>query len=164
MSIRGVLEGVKKARGVIVAPPHQIHTKKIVVPLTIVSGWVLVSRREEGKGGVGSFKLKCWSVLQNLVPYMWHLLLAQASVQRRVIGPDKYGFCDVSCALCLPMDYAETVCADWVSCGACMLMDRGWGPEMFFEPIPKCSASLSNVLLRAVDMWVLIFGYDPTFL
>ena len=96
---------------------------------------------------------------------MWQMVLAQVSVQRRITGPDKHGFFDVSCcALCLPMDYAETVWADWMACGTGMLMDGGWGPEVFFEPIPKCSSSLSNVLLRTVNMWALVFVYDPTFL
>ena len=82
---------------------------------------------------MGLFKLKCWSVLQNLVPYMWQLVLAQVSVQRRVIGPDKHGF-----LLCLPMDYAETVWADWMSCGAGVLVDGAL----------RCSLSLSpNALL-----------------
>ena len=42
-----------------------------------------------------------------------------------------------------------------------MLVDGGWDPEMFFEPVPKCSASLSKILLRTVNSWVLVFVYDP---
>ena len=96
---------------------------------------------------------------------MWQLVLAQVPVQRRVICPDKHGYFDVSFyALCLPRDYAEAVWADWMSCGAGVLVDWGWGPEMFFEPILKWSASLSNVLLRTVNMWALEFVYDPTLL
>ena len=49
--------GAKKDRGVIVAPPHGILTKKMVVPPIIVSGWVMVSSR--GERGMGLFKLKC---------------------------------------------------------------------------------------------------------
>ena len=96
---------------------------------------------------------------------MWQLVLAQVPVQRRAIGPHKHGFLDVSCcALCLPMDYGETVWADHMSCGTGMLVDEGWDPKMFLEPLPKCSSSLSNVLLRTVNMWALVFVYDPTFL
>ena len=61
------------------------------------------------------------------------------------------------------MDYAETMWADQISCGAGVLVDGGWGPEVFFEPIPKCSASLSSVLLRTAYMWTPKFVYDPTF-
>ena len=44
-------EGVNKDRGVIVAPPHGILTKKMIVP-AIVSGWVMVSSRGVGRGWV----------------------------------------------------------------------------------------------------------------
>ena len=60
----------------IVAPPHGILTKKIIMPLTFIGGGVLVSSRGIGERGSGLFKLKCWSVLQNLVAYMWQLVLA----------------------------------------------------------------------------------------
>ena len=39
------------------------------------------------------------------------------------------------CALCLPVNYAETLGADWMSFGAGMLVNGGWGPQMFFEPV-----------------------------
>ena len=44
-----------------------------------------------------------------------------------------------------------------------MLVDGRWGPDIFFESVPKFSASLSNILLRAVNFWALAFVYDPTF-
>ena len=62
------------------------------------------------------------------------------------------------------MDYAEIGWADWMACRAGMLVYGGGGPVVFFEPVPKCSASLSNVLLRTVNLWALEFVYDPTFL
>ena len=58
--------------------------------------------------------------------------------------------------------YAETIRADWMSCGGAMLVDRGWSPKMFFEPVLKCPTSLSNTFLRAVDLRALVFVQDPT--
>ena len=59
------------------------------------------------------------------------------------------------------MNSGEAVRADWVSCGTAMLMDGGWGPEMFFQPVPKCSPRLSNVLLRTVYVWAFKFVDNP---
>ena len=49
---------LKKDSDVIVAPPHQILTKKMVLPPAIVSNRVLVSSRGYGERGVGLFKLR----------------------------------------------------------------------------------------------------------
>ena len=77
---------------------------------------------------------------------MWQLVLTQVSVQRRVIGPDKLGFFDVSCcALCLPVDYAETVWADWMSCGTGVLVDG--------DGALTCSLSLSLNVLSVSPMY-----------
>ena len=57
------------------APTHGILIKKMVAPplLLVVGCWYPVGG--EG-GGSGLFKLKCWSVWKNLVPYLWQLVLA----------------------------------------------------------------------------------------
>ena len=43
-------------------------------------------------------------------------------------------------------------------------MDGGWDPAMFFEPVPKCSPRLSNVLLRTVYVWAFEFVDNPALL
>ena len=45
------------------------------------------------------------------------------------------------------MDCAKIVLADWMSCGAAMLVGGGWGPEMFFKSVSKCSAILSYIIM-----------------
>ena len=62
------------------------------------------------------------------------------------------------------MNNGEAVWADWVSCGIDVLMDGGWDPEMFFEPVPKCSPRLSSVLLRTVYVWEFEFVDNPALL
>ena len=62
------------------------------------------------------------------------------------------------------MNNGEAIWADWVSCGAAVLMDEGWGPEMFFGPVPKCSPRLCNVLLRTVYVWAFEFVDNPALL
>ena len=59
------------------------------------------------------------------------------------------------------MNNGEVVLADWVSCGAAGLMDGGWGPKMFFEPVPKYSPRLFNVLFRTVCVWAFEFVDKP---
>ena len=51
MGIRGVWGGVKGEYGCNVAPPHGILTKKMVLPPTIVSGW-MISIQQGGWGGM----------------------------------------------------------------------------------------------------------------
>ena len=45
-----------------------------------------------------------------------------------------------------------------------MVVDGGWGPEMFFESVPKGSAGFSNVFLGAVYVWAFEFVDYPTLL
>ena len=45
------------------------------------------------------------------------------------------------------MDYAETVWADWISCGAGVLVDGGWGQAM------RCSLSLFPNALPVSPMY-----------
>ena len=64
----------------------------------------------------------------------------------------------VSCdSLWFPVNSGKTFRADWVSRGATMVMDGGWGPKVFFEPVPKSSARLSYGILRAVYIWAFEF-------
>ena len=49
------------------APLHGLFTKKMFVPPTMLIELEVVGPSE----GVGLFKLKCWGVLQNLVPDVW---------------------------------------------------------------------------------------------
>ena len=37
------------------------------------------------------------------------------------------------------------------------VVNRGWGPKMFFESIPTCSPRFSNVFLRVLYMWAFEF-------
>ena len=91
--------------------------------------------------------------------------ICPSSCLSRVIYPDIHGLFDVSwCSLWLPVNNGEAVWADWVSCGAAVLMDGRWGPEMFFEPVPKYSPRLSNVLLRTVYVWAFEFVDNLTLL
>ena len=41
---------------------------------------------------------------------------------------------------------------------------RGWGPEVFFEPVPKGSARLPYVFFCTVDVWAFESIYDSTLL
>ena len=51
MGIRGVQGGVRYDRGVVMAPPHGIFTKKIFVPHTMISGFGVVQVEGwEGRG------------------------------------------------------------------------------------------------------------------
>ena len=60
------------------------------------------------------------------------------------------------------MNNGEAVWADWV--GTAVLMNGGWDPEMFFEPVPKCSSRLSNVLLQTIYVWAFEYLDYPTLL
>ena len=49
-----------------------------------------------------------------------------------------YSLLDVSCdPLWFPVDNGKTLRADEVSCGVAMVVDGGWGPEIFFKFVPK---------------------------
>ena len=61
-----------------------------------------------------------------------------------------------------PCGYAKAVRFNWMTCGTGMMVDGGRGPGMFFDPVPRCSASLTNILLRTVNVRALVFLYDPT--
>ena len=81
--------------------------------------------------------------------------ICPSSCSMKVICPDKHGFFEVSCcALCLPLDYAETVWADWMSCGAGVSVDG--------DGVLRCSLSLSPNGLPVSPMYSsgqLICGY-----
>ena len=76
LGIRGMWGGVKEDRGMIVAPLHGILTKKMVVPPTVISNWVMISSRGWGSGFL---KLACPA---EFGPYMWQLVLAQLPFQK----------------------------------------------------------------------------------
>ena len=96
---------------------------------------------------------------------MWQLVFAKVSVQRWVIGTDVHGLLNVSgCALCLLVNNAEAIGADWMSCGAGMKVIWGGGLEMLLESVPKKSASLSYVLNWTVDGWAFVLVNNSTFL
>ena len=42
-----------------------------------------------------------------------------------------------------------------------MLEDGGWGPRLFFETVPKCSARFSYVFFGAFYMWAVKFVDYP---
>ena len=46
--------------------------------------------------------------------------------------------------------------------GVAVLVDRGRGLEMFFEPVPKCPTRFSNLFFGAVCMWAFEFVDNPT--
>ena len=62
------------------------------------------------------------------------------------------------------MNNGEAVLADWLSCGTAVLMDGGWGPKIFFEPVLKYPPRPSNVLLRTVYVWAFEFVDNPALL
>ena len=62
------------------------------------------------------------------------------------------------------MHNGKTVWADWVSCGAGVLMNRWWCFEMFLVSVSKCPARFPNIFFWVVDLWALVFVNDPTFL
>ena len=106
----------------------------------------------------GLLKLKNWCVLQDLVPNVWELIFSQVPIKRRVIYMNAHHLLYVSCdSLQFPVDNSKTFRAYWVSCGATVVVDGGWGPKVFFEPVPKSPARFSYVFLKAVCMWAFEF-------
>ena len=67
-------------------------------------------------------------------------------------------------SLWLPVNNGKTFRADWVSCGVAMVVDGGWGPKVFFEPVAKSSARFSYVFFWTVYMWAFEFVNYSTLL
>ena len=95
---------------------------------------------------------------------MWELVLSQVSIEWRAINTYIHGLLYVpGDPLCLPICYSEALRAYWVSCRVTMMVYGGWGPEMFLQPVPDCSAWFPYVFLWIVDVSAFIPVYDPTF-
>ena len=110
-------------------------------------------------------KMKCWSVLQYLVPDMWKLEFSQISIEWRVIHPNVHGLLDVpGHALSLPVHYGDAIWADWVSCGSVVKVDGWWCCKMFLVSVPNGPTRFPYVFLYAVYLWALLFVDNPTFL
>ena len=96
--------------------------------------------------------------MQDLVPDVWELILAQVPVKLRVIYMDVHSLLDVSCdSLWFPVDNGKTFRADCVSCGVAMVVDG-----VLRYSVPKGSAGFSNVFLEAVYMLAFEFVDYPT--
>ena len=96
---------------------------------------------------------------------MWYLVLAQASVQRRVIYLYKHSFPDVSGSfLSLPVYDVKAVWYYWEACGATVLMDGRWSLEPFFDPVSKSPPRFTNVCLWPVDVRAFEMVNDSTLL
>ena len=69
---------------------------------------------------------------------MGQLIFPNIPVEGWVICPDKHGLLDhPGDAICLPLHDGETIHNNGVSCGLAVLLNRGWGSEVFFSPSPK---------------------------
>ena len=69
-------------------------------------------------------------------------------VERWVIDQDLHGLPDSpSDAICFPAYDGETVHTDRMFHGLDVLINRGRGSEVFFEPIPKSPSQFPNILL-----------------
>ena len=157
-----MFKGCKWRIGGIVAPPHGILTKMIVPP-TMVSGELL----ESSLGRIGGRCVDYLSLGAGVSCRIWShtcgswCLPKFLSKEGLLALMDMASFGVSGCALCLSVNNAEAFGADWMSCGTGMLVD---GALRCSLNVPKCSASLSNILLTTVNLWVLVFVYDPTFL
>ena len=108
--------------------------------------------------------MKCWCVLQYLVPYMWKLELSQISVERGFIHPNVHGLLDVpDHALWLPVHYGETIWDDWMSCSGGVKVYGLWCFKMFFISVSKGPTRFPYVFFCAVNLWAFILVDDPTF-
>ena len=45
-----------------------------------------------------------------------------------------------------------------------MVVNRGWGPKMFLQPVPKGSARFPYIFFWTVDLWSFKSIYDSTLL
>ena len=101
--------------------------------------------------------MKCWDVLQDLIPYVWKLAFSYIPLEVWVIDLDVHGLLDgPSDDICLPAYNNETVNTDKMSNGLVVLVDGGGDSEMFFEPIPK---GLSNFWIYSSSHSALVYLY-----
>ena len=68
------------------------------------------------------------------------LILSPVPVKWRVIYTDAHSLLNVpSDSLWLPVNIGKTLRADRVSCRVATVVDRGWGPKMLLQCVPKSS-------------------------
>ena len=86
---------------------------------------------------VGGLALKSRRCLEEVVPYVWHLVLAQVSVEGWVLHADEHGLFDgPEMAVDFLVHYVELVWVHGVSCSGAVVVYGGGGFEVFFDPFP----------------------------
>ena len=94
---------------------------------------------------------------------MWELVLSKVPVKWRVIYMNKHHLLYVpGDPLWLPINNGETFRAYWVCCRVAMVVNKGWGPKMSLEPVPKGSAWIPYIFLWTIDVWAFKSIYDST--
>ena len=79
--------------------------------------------------------LKSRRCLEEVVPYVWQLVLAQVSVESGVLHADENGLFDgPGMAINSLMHNVELVWVHGVSCSGTVVVYRGGGFEVFFDP------------------------------
>ena len=108
-------------------------------------------------------QFKFWDVMQNLIPYVWQMVLANVFVKGWIINSDIqsffYGSQEV---LTFSSHYFKVVNGDIVTRDGRMVMNGGRGLEMFFKPLCKVSCWLTNVFFFTVHPVAFISIYGPT--
>ena len=75
------------------------------------------------------------------------MVFAYVFIEGWIIDPYVYCFFYGSHeVLVLPSHYAEIFYSSSMTCGAVMVIYWGRGLQIFFEPLPKCSLGLYNIL------------------
>ena len=74
------------------------------------------------------------------------------------------GHCGSSRVLVLSPYYTEVISGYYMTCGVTMVIHRGGGLKMFFEPFSKCSWGFTKVLIMTIYPATPVPVNHPTFL
>ena len=95
--------------------------------------------------------------LEQVVPYVQQLVLAQVSVEGGVLHADEHGLLDgPGMAVNFLVHYAELVGLHGMSCGSAVVVYGGGGFEVFLYPFTQRSAWLFYVCTGAVYVGALV--------
>ena len=102
--------------------------------------------------------------MQNLIPDMWQMVLANISIQGWIIDPNVESFFDGSHeVLVLSPHYADVIYVNHMTRDAIVVIDGGWGLLVFFEPLSKSSGGLSYILLITLHSIIFVSIDAPLF-
>ena len=91
---------------------------------------------------------------------MWELVLPQVPVEWR-----SFIWMYITSLMFLvtpwiPVNNGETFWSYWVSCRVAVVVYRGWGPEVFFEPVPQRFCQIPPCIplyIWCVGIWIYIW-------